>query len=1099
MRAYAVPGSGLNGGDRGPRRRLDRRKHLAILVVFLLVTGLAVVMPAAVEAAAPTLPSGFQRIATPSAQTAGNLVDFAFLPDTTGATSHNLITLGKAGGSVRFVDAAGTNREIGHIDGVYTDGDYGLLSLSLAPDYLTSGQLAILGTYNSSATRADGSMIPMSRLDIYRANNPTAPTALTFVKTVIGGISQRDGIEPTNSHGSGTVVWAPDGSFFAGFGDAAGFGSVDPLALRALDPDDPHGKILHIDSSGNAVSPNPFFGKAPSDTWRARMFASGFRNPFRFSLDPTRSNVLYVGDVGWGSYEKIVIVQAGTVGGWPCFEGVDGQGGFRSAYQDLPQCQGYYGTNQIYQPGTMTPKETIAAPSTALFNLYRAGRSAAIVGGVFYQGSSYPADYQGAYFFGDYPPDAPSKLYTLRTDGTTLTRAPEAAGFGSFIGGPVAIHTGPGGDLYYADLNTGTIWQLKYAPGNRPPEAHVSTTTEPATGTVCFDASASTDPDNDPLTVSVAFGDGASTNAAPYCHAYTGNAYTATVTVTDTLGAASSVTVAVAPHDNPPTLTLVSGPATGQRFAVGSPVQITLKVDDAQDGPQPVTEQTVMLHCTYATDCHQHYEAAATLTPDTSGNVSFGTTFADHGQNTSQVFTFTVTDKQQVATNWTYQANPDLRTVTVSSPTNVTIDGLAANTLQVAVGSNNSVSVPATSEDLAFTQWSNGATGNVTAFVMPATDLTLTATYTSAIDAYAAQLGGKAGTPIGPEVSTADGRMRPFQYDNVYWSAATGAHEVRNGNLGKYLTLGGPTVVGFPTTDETATPDGRGAFNRFTGGEIYWTAATGSQLVKGGILGEWAALGRELSRLGYPLTDELDAGSGGRFNVFEHGYIVWRPDTGAHMVINGIRARYDSLGGSRGRLGFPVTDELTTADGIGAFNFFTGGAVFWSPTSGPNAVFGGILQKWSQLGYERSRLGYPISGELDAGTGGWYNAFQNGYIVWRADTGAHMVVNGIRAYYDAVGGSRGFLGFPTTDETPTPEGIGAYNDFTGGSVYWSPSTGVHAVVNGILSVYNSIGDTTSRLGFPVSDELTVPGGWRSDFQGGSIFYSTTGQVTITYK
>jgi len=358
MSAYVVPGSGLSGRDRGPRLRPDRRKRLGILVVFLLTAGLLVVTPATAEAATPTLPSGFQRIATPSAQTAGDLVDFVFLPDTTGATSHNLITLGKAGGSVRFVDATGTNREIAHIDGIYTDGDYGLLSLSLAPDYLTSGQLAILGTYNTSATRADGSMIPMSRLDIYRASNPTAPTALTFVKTVIGGISQRDGIEPTNSHGSGTVVWAPDGSFFAGFGDAAGYGSVDPLALRALDPDDPHGKILHIDSSGNAVSPNPFFGKAASNTWRARMFASGFRNPFRFSLDPTRSNVLYVGDVGWGTYEKIVIVQAGTVGGWPCFEGVDGQGGFRSAHQDLPQCQGYYGTNQIYQPGPPTRRRT---------------------------------------------------------------------------------------------------------------------------------------------------------------------------------------------------------------------------------------------------------------------------------------------------------------------------------------------------------------------------------------------------------------------------------------------------------------------------------------------------------------------------------------------------------------------------------------------------------------------------------------------------------------------------------------------------------------------------------------------------------------------
>ena len=44
-----------------------------------------------------------------------------------------------------------------------------------------------------------------------------------------------------------------------------------------------------------------------------------------------------------------------------------------------------------------------------------------------------------------------------------------------------------------------------------------------------------------------------------------------------------------------------------------------------------------------------------------------------------------------------------------------------------------------------------------------------------------------------------------------------------------------------------------------------------------------------------------------------------------------------------------------------------------------------------------------------------------------------------------LGWERSFLGYPLTDETATPDGVGRYNHFQGGSIYWTPATGAHEV------------------------------------------------------
>ena len=104
-------------------------------------------------------------------------------------------------------------------------------------------------------------------------------------------------------------------------------------------------------------------------------------------------------------------------------------------------------------------------------------------------------------------------------------------------------------------------------------------------------------------------------------------------------------------------------------------------------------------------------------------------------------------------------------------------------------------------------------------------------------------------------------------------------------------------------------------------------------------------------------------------------------------------------------------------------------------------------------------------------------------------SGTRVVGGAIEQTWLRLGGSYGFLGWPRTDETRTLSGTGAFNHFDGGSIYWSPSTGPHVVVGAIREKWASVGWETSSLGFPTSDEYAIPGGARSDFQGGCITWT----------
>ena len=113
-----------------------------------------------------------------------------------------------------------------------------------------------------------------------------------------------------------------------------------------------------------------------------------------------------------------------------------------------------------------------------------------------------------------------------------------------------------------------------------------------------------------------------------------------------------------------------------------------------------------------------------------------------------------------------------------------------------------------------------------------------------------------------------------------YNSEKNASYEIHGAIYEKWIKLGG-TNWSIPTTDETPADDKVGRFNLFERGtSIFWHPSTGAYSVYGSIFQHWVNLGRERSYLGYPTSDETAFPEGGRANTFQHGGIYWWGDTG---------------------------------------------------------------------------------------------------------------------------------------------------------------------------------------------------------------------------
>ena len=625
--------------------RRIRSSRLAAVALALLAALGSLVVSGTVHApqaqAAPQLPPGFTLTSTPSGQGEFELTDFAYLPD------GSVITIGKSG-AVAWVSTTGAVRTLANFP-VTTVQDLGLVGLAVAPDYETSRTI-----YLARALPGATNNWPLL-LSRHTVTGSAEPTGLADEVTLLETTATSD------VHAITGIVAAPDGTLWVSVGDAADFRFVDPAALRALDVNDPRGKVLHIDgSSGAGVPGNPFYDPADPGAARSKVYATGFRSPLRLTLAPTSGNPV-LGDVGWNTFEEVDFVRPGASYGWPCFEANIQTPGYR----DLAECAGQANT---------APLHFYDRPS---------GNGSAVTGGVFYPGAAYPAPYRGSYFFGDY---TSGRIWTMAIgpDGT-VTRPPEDAGFGREMGGPVNFESAPNGDITYADILDGTIKRISYAS---------DASTAPASMT------------------------GPSATMTGVAATTTGQGVTRTVA--DRRGSAGS---RQAPANTAPQLT-VDGPGPDEVFAVGDVVTATAIGIDVEDGRLPVQWSTVTMHCRGAL-CHAHPG------PRSSGD-DFSMVFSDHGDDTEQHITATVTDSAGVSTSRTFVARPDLRTVTVSTsvPATTTINGVDRNSAEVTRGARVSVSAAATAADgvSTFESWSDGG-ARAHELVVGAQDITLVASY----------------------------------------------------------------------------------------------------------------------------------------------------------------------------------------------------------------------------------------------------------------------------------------------------------------------------------------------------------------------------------
>jgi uncharacterized protein with LGFP repeats len=245
------------------------------------------------------------------------------------------------------------------------------------------------------------------------------------------------------------------------------------------------------------------------------------------------------------------------------------------------------------------------------------------------------------------------------------------------------------------------------------------------------------------------------------------------------------------------------------------------------------------------------------------------------------------------------------------------------------------------------------------------------------------ELGGQLGLlgyPTGDDAPAGNGGYQTtFAGGTLYWSPWTGTTMVRGAILAHYVALGGPSALGYPIADDGGAAGGGGALVRLQGGDIYWSASTGAHVVRGGILAKWRELGGQLGPLGYPTGDDAAVGDGvGYLTTFAGGNLYWSAATGTHMVRGAILERFVTLGGPPA-LGYPTVDDDGTPSRDGAFVRLQRGEIYWSPATGAHHVRASTVTEWKLRSAQAGPLGYPTTDSTARGDGtGWDTGFQRG-------------------------------------------------------------------------------------------------------------------------
>lgn len=171
-------------------------------------------------------------------------------------------------------------------------------------------------------------------------------------------------------------------------------------------------------------------------------------------------------------------------------------------------------------------------------------------------------------------------------------------------------------------------------------------------------------------------------------------------------------------------------------------------------------------------------------------------------------------------------------------------------------------------------------------------------------------------------------------------------------------------------------------------------AAPGADAVEA-IDTHYEALGSTQSRLGEPVSDTFEV-AGGAERDYQGGAIFYSEQTGAKALYGPVLSRYRALGGPDGELGFPVSDETDAGNGVARVADFSepgGAAVYWSPQWGPVVVKGPVLAAYRASGGAIGPFSYP-SADTTTVNGvetGTFIGPRGTRIQWSSDSGVSTV------------------------------------------------------------------------------------------------------------
>ena len=279
--------------------------------------------------------------------------------------------------------------------------EQGLLGFAFHPNFPDDPRVYI----NYQSQPGDGrTLIDEYKLD---ANNPDKVDPAS--RRLVYAVGQ-----PAGNHNGGMILFDKDGMMMIGMGDGGGSGDQFDTSR---DNKSQHAKILRIDvepdgkpDSNKACNncpmvdgfdftvpaDNPFVG---DNAYAPEVWATGVRNPWRFSIDPV-TDTMYIADVGQGAWEEVSIGKAAADFGWNIMEG--------------NHCFGGAPCDESAGPGGVN-KDGLTAP-IAEFSHNDKSRCS-ITGAYVYHSCEVPA-WDGVYFYADF---CSAEVFALRWDGNTVT------------------------------------------------------------------------------------------------------------------------------------------------------------------------------------------------------------------------------------------------------------------------------------------------------------------------------------------------------------------------------------------------------------------------------------------------------------------------------------------------------------------------------------------------------------------------------------------------------------------------------------------------------------------------------------------------------